>query len=243
MTERGRSSLRRSVSTFQVGPSRLSWQDGRLVIEFEETALPWPPFRLWPRRLTGRIVLTPQSAGAEPVSLHESGRHFWQPVAPLARFELETDAPGVRRWQGDGYIDANWGDEPLEDGFSTWDWARGATPDGATILYDSRFRGGGERAFGLRFPNTGGVEHFAPPPRAPLGRGFWGVGRQTRCDASTTPRHLRTLEDSPFYTRSTIETTIAGQKLAMVHESYSGDRFSSPVVKAMLPFRMPRRAG
>jgi len=28
----------------------------------------------------------------------------------------------------------------------------------------------------------------------------------------------------------------------MMHESYNGKRFSSPLVKLMLPVRMPRRA-
>ena len=49
-------------------------------------------------------------------------------------------------------------------------------------------------------------------------------------------------EDSPFYTRSMVETSLQGERIAMMHESYSGSRFSSPVVKLMLPVRMPRRA-
>ena len=46
-----------------------------------------------------------------------------------------------------------------------------------------------------------------------------------------------TLEDTPFYSRSRIE--VPGG--LAVHESLDLDRFSSPVVRAMLPFRMPRR--
>ena len=40
------------------------------------------------------------------------------------------------RWQGDGYFDINRGDAPLEQGFSDWQWARGATRDGTAILYE-----------------------------------------------------------------------------------------------------------
>ncbi len=53
---------------------------------------------------------------------------------------------------------------------------------------------------------------------------------------------VRALEDGPFYTRSLVETAIAGERIAMMHESYSGQRYSLPLVKLMLPVRMPRRA-
>jgi carotenoid 1,2-hydratase len=52
---------------------------------------------------------------------------------------------------------------------------------------------------------------------------------------------VRTLEDGPFYTRSIMATRLLGEDIELMHESLSGDRFASPVVKAMLPFRMPRR--
>jgi carotenoid 1,2-hydratase len=32
-----------------------------------------------------------------------------------------------------------------------------------------------------------------------------------------------------------------GEDVELMHESLSGRRFAHPVVKAMLPFRMPRR--
>jgi carotenoid 1,2-hydratase len=50
------------------------------------------------------------------------------------------------------------------------------------------------------------------------------------------------LEDTPFYARSLIETTLGGTKVAAVHESLSLDRVANPCVRLMLPFRMPRRA-
>jgi carotenoid 1,2-hydratase len=56
-------------------------------------------------------------------------------------------------------------------------------------------------------------------------------------------RLISTLEDAPFYSRSQIAHLIDGEKAVSVHESLDLDRFAKPVVKAMLPFRMPRRAG
>jgi carotenoid 1,2-hydratase len=50
----------------------------------------------------------------------------------------------------------------------------------------------------------------------------------------------RTLEDTPFYARSVLQTRLLGQDAIAVHESLSLDRFRNPIVQAMLPFRMPR---
>jgi carotenoid 1,2-hydratase len=65
--------------------------------------------------------------------------------------------------------------------------------------------------------------------------------RQVRGDADTPPTLLRTLEDAPFYTRSAFKGPVAGETAEIVHESLSLDRLRAPVVRAMLPFRMPRR--
>ena len=51
---------------------------------------------------------------------------------------------------------------------------------------------------------------------------------------------VKTLEDAPFYARSLVSTAIAGEAITCVHESLSLTRFSSPVIRALLPFRMPR---
>jgi len=52
------------------------------------------------------------------------------------------------------------------------------------------------------------MQQFEPPPRQRIGRGFWGVEQFTRCDADARPRLIRALEDSPFYTRSLVETSL-----------------------------------
>jgi carotenoid 1,2-hydratase len=51
---------------------------------------------------------------------------------------------------------------------------------------------------------------------------------------------VKALEDAPFYTRSLIDASIGERRGLMVHESINLRRFVSPVVQAMLPFRMPR---
>jgi len=50
----------------------------------------------------------------------------------------------------------------------------------------------------------------------------------------------KTLEDTPFYARSALTAHLHGAPAAIMHESLSLDRFRAPIVRAMLPFRMPR---
>jgi carotenoid 1,2-hydratase len=53
---------------------------------------------------------------------------------------------------------------------------------------------------------------------------------------------VKTLEDTPFYARSIVTSRVGGRPLTAMHESLSLDRFVSPAVQFMLPFRMPRRS-
>jgi carotenoid 1,2-hydratase len=63
-----------------------------------------------------------------------------------------------------------------------------------------------------------------------------------RADQGVQPDVIRTLEDGPFYARSQVRTKLYGEAADAFHESLDLDRFRSPLVRAMLPFRMPRRA-
>ena len=67
------------------------------------------------------------------------------------------------------------------------------------------------------------------------------MARGTRADAGGTATVTRTWEDSPFYVRSALRTRLFGEECTAVHESLSLDRFRMGIVRAMLPFRMPRR--
>ncbi len=51
---------------------------------------------------------------------------------------------------------------------------------------------------------------------------------------------LRRFEDAPFYSRSLLAARICGEAVEPVHEALDLDRFRNPLVRAMLPFRMPR---
>jgi len=45
---------------------------------------------------------------------------------------------------------------------------------------------------------------------------------------------------APFYSRSEIRTRLLGQDATAVHEYLDLERFRSPILYAMLPFRVPR---
>ena len=235
MTERGRGALHRTPERFEVGPSSMQWEDGALTIEFDERAVPFP------KRVRGRVRLIPERV--EHVAYEIAPNHHWRPVAPSARIEVDIPSAGLS-WRGHGYHDTNWGDEGLEYAFKRWDWSRGRAADGSTsILYDVTPRNGEPSILALRFPTAGPVEPFDAPPRARLGRGLWGVSRGVRADADTSPRLVRAFEDAPFYTRGELRSVLDGREIVGVHETFDGDRFARPWVKALLPFRMPRIAG
>jgi carotenoid 1,2-hydratase len=53
---------------------------------------------------------------------------------------------------------------------------------------------------------------------------------------------LQTLEDTPFYVRSTLNVGMLGERVTALHEALYIPRVVSPAVRLMLPWRMPRRA-
>ena len=108
------------------------------------------------------------------------------------------------------------------------------------MLYDVTAREGGDLGLALRFDGKGGIETFDPPPRSALPGTFWRIARHAR-SADAKPHLIKTLEDTPFYARSLVGATIGGEPIVLVHESLSLDRVKNPIVRAMLPFRMPRR--
>ena len=71
---------------------------------------------------------------------------------------------------------------------------------------------------------------------------IWRMARQTRSDAAGKARVIKTLEDTPFYSRSIIEASVGGATVTGMHESLSLDRFDTRWVQSLLPFRMPRIA-
>jgi carotenoid 1,2-hydratase len=236
MTERGRTAVKRSPENLKLGPSALTWTDGALTIDVDEIGAPLP------RRVRGRIVVRPSVQPATAFALDEATHHVWQPVAPMARIEVMLDRPGLN-WNGSAYLDSNFGDEPLEQGFKDWTWSRAHMRDGCVILYDAQMRSGATRSLALHCAADGTLSERPAIPEAGLAPTRWRIGRSSRADAGAEIQIERTLEDTPFYARSLIRTTLYGEPALAFHESLSLDRFRSPVVKAMLPFRMPRIAG
>lgn len=223
----------RSHDQFELGRSRMAWEGDELVVHVDErTAGLGAPLR-------GTVRLRPHRCFEHPVALDPDDRHWWWAVAPRAEIEVELDRPGFR-FRGSGYHDTNFGREPLERGFSTWDWSRAELPEGTAVLYDARPRQGPPQDRGLLFRSDGGVEPFEATMRHALPRTGWGIERGTRADEGEAPRLLRTLENTPFYARSLMETTLAGQRVVAMHESISLDRFAHPAVQLMLPFRIRR---
>ncbi len=238
MTERGAADLHRTATTLNIGPSALAWEGDALCIHLDETTVPWP------RALRGEVRLHPHALCEPSYSLSEAGAHRWQPIAPSARVEVAFDRPGVR-WQGPGYLDSNFGDAPLEDHFVRWDWSRAdLRAHHSAVLYDAWRRDGGQTSLALAIDRHGTVTPFEPPAPAPLPPTAWRVERRTRSDAASEPARVeKTLEDTPFYARSLVRASWLGEPVTAMHESLSLDRFASPMVRCMLPFRMPRWAG
>jgi len=233
MTERGRRDLHWEPHILGIGPSALTWDGNSLKIDIDEIAVPFP------RRLRGTVIVEPTGINPDEFLLEEKGHHIWRPIGPSSRVQVAFDKPGIS-WKGHGYLDMNRGDEPLAKGFSSWTWSRAKLDRGAAILYDAERRREDPLALALRFDNSGRYEKFEPPQRTHLPRTLWQVKRETRAENGES-RVIRTLEDTPFYSRTEITSKLFGENVPTVHESLSMDRFQNPVVRMMLPFRMPRR--
>jgi len=232
MTERPSGAVQRDRSSFTIGPSSVHWQHDRLVIEVNERTMPWLG------HLRGRITLLPEGLPGRSWTLSDAGSHWWQPIAPVARVHVAFAQPFID-WSGNAYFDSNGGVGPLEDTFADWDWSRAPHRDGTAALYDVRRRDGSADSLALRFSKSGDVERLDSPAPARLDSTGWRIRRATRSDTGAA-RIGKTLEDTPFYARSLVHTTLFGENTVAMHESLSLGRFASPVVQAMLPFRMPR---
>jgi carotenoid 1,2-hydratase len=211
----------------------MRWTGGALVIDLDEIAVPFP------RRVRGRIGLIPQAINTAPFALDPAGRHVWRAIAPRARVEVEMDRPGLK-WSGSAYWDMNHGSESLEEGFVDWQWSRAHLGREVAVIYEGLRRDRSGFAAALRFDAAGVPREEELPPAASLPRTLWWMPRRTRSDDGRA-RVRKTWEDAPFYTRSTVAARLFGEDVAAVHESLCLNRFASPIVQRMLPYRMPRR--
>lgn len=214
----------------------MRWERDELRIDVRERTTPWrSPLR-------GRILFRPSVLGAaSPLAIDGAGAHLWQPIAPLGRVEVKFDDPGCS-FRGAGYLDTNGGDEPLEDGFSSWSWTRLAEPQGARITYDVETRDGRSLRHGLSMDDRGS-RRFSGRVERTLRPTAFGLRRVVRVGAGDRSSLLRTLEDGPFYARSAVEVVRPdGQTLRGVHETISLGRLASRWVQFLIPFRARREA-
>ncbi|MCU0887041.1 MAG: carotenoid 1,2-hydratase [Rubritepida sp.] len=235
MTDRRRGALAQGTDFLQIGPSRLDWDGEALTIHINEVTAPIPS------RLTGVVRVRPRAIGTRRFQLDSHGRHHWHPIAARSRVEVELTSPALR-WSGPAYFDWNAGSAPLEQDFREWDWCRAPMRDHTAILYHAERRDGSTQSLALRVTDDGVVHDMAVPPVARLPRTLWRIRRPTRSEDGHA-RVVKTLEDTPFYSRSVIETTLLGERATAVHESLDLDRFAHPSMYAMLPFKVPRTLG
>ena len=235
MTERGRSSIQRSATHLAIGRSALSFAGDRLVIDLDEWTVPLP------RRLKGRVTVDLGALSNRSFALDHHGRHAWRPIAPCATATVAFEKPATV-WRGKAYVDMNTGSESLEDGFKAWNWSRGDFGDATRILYDTEPRFGAPRSLALEYRADATLSTFEPAPMQPMRRTGWGIDRATRPARGNSARILRTLEDTPFYSRSMLASGEEGDESHSIHESVDLDRFRSRWVQVLLPFKMPRRA-
>lgn len=235
MTERGRPSLSRSASGLTVGASSLRWNGRWFDLSFDERECPWP------RRLRGVVRIHPRAFTSFRADLDDQGLHRWGPVAPCAQVEVEVD--GGPRWKGHGYLDSNEGDEPIHRPFERWDWSRSTDARGHTsVIYDVQCKSGAQRLVQQRFAPDGRSDPFDAPPRQVLPKTAWGIARSMRCDPDFKADVVKVFENTPFYVRDLVRTSLGGEVLESVHESLDARRVASWLVRLMLPFRMPRLA-
>ncbi len=90
-----------------------------------------------------------------------------------------------------------------------------------------------------RFDTDGTVTDFDAPPRHALPRTSWRINPSMRSEG--VPRRTQSLEDTPFYARAVIDAGLCGERVTAMHETLDLRRLQSPIVQAMLPWRMPRR--
>lgn len=241
MTERGSTHVERGAEYLRIGPSQLQWRGDHLQIDLNEISVPTLA------RVRGTVSVYPQALCHYAAALDHAGRHRWGPIAPCARIDVDMAKPGLR-WQGNAYFDRNEGDEPVTLPFKSWDWSRANMADGSTaVIYDVTPLSGARRLLAERFRPDGSWESFeAAARREALPRTLWRIDRGIRSDASglsaMPTQVVDTLEDTPFYARSLLQTRLLGERVTAVHETIQPQRLTSRAVQMMLPWRMPRRA-
>ena len=236
MTERGARYCHRDHQQFTIGPSQLRWDGNVLVFDIDEIGVPIP------HRVRGQVRVHADTWFNFSTSIDALGKHRWGPLAPSARVEVNLRHPS-QQWQGNAYLDSNEGDEPIDRSCHEWDWSRSPMKDGSTaVIYDLQGKPGEQedKLLALRFKTDGTVENFQAPNRYSLSPTLWRIQRRMRSESTVQVQEQ--LEDTPFYQRALLQSSLLGEAVQSFHETLYVPRLLSPVVQAMLPWRMPRRS-
>jgi len=239
MTEHPRGAVSRDRSSLTIAASHIEWTGDALRIAIEERDKRL--FNPWQRPVRGTVTVYPEMFNQTGFALDRDNAHIWHCLSPRARIEVAMEEPGLS-WTGDAYLDHNRGSESLEEGFRHWHWSRAHIGREAAVCYEGVRRDGSRFASALRFDAGGTPDEVELPMVARLPATKWRIERQTRADEGCADV-LKTWEDSPFYARSTVASRLFGEKVVAVQESLDLDRFKSPLVQFMLPYRMPRKKG
>ena len=244
MTERTAASMRASGHAHEqqmsLGKSQIQFEKNCLRVSIDEITVPLPT------RIRGELSISLPTYELDRFPLDTvssiDAAHFWQPIAPQAPISVSFDSPNLD-WKGKAYVDSNYGSAPLESSFKRWVWSRSHAPDNSTsILYDVVDKQGNSSRKTLKFGADGlQSEHLAEQVQNLSPTRYWRVPRQARTPPATRILDVQTLEDTPFYSRSRFKEMTGDEIHTTVHESLYLDRFDTPWVRCLLPFRMPRR--
>lgn len=222
--------MHRETDAFSLSRSTVRRDGDGLTIELDERCAPWGG------RLRGRVRLDIEDGAPRPLTLDRDGQHRWWPVGARAVAQVDLERPRVR-FTGSGYHDCNFGDVPLEQSFHSWNWSRADIGDDVGLIYDVVERDGTQCPRALRL-HRGELSTMRADHHSPLPRAWWGMHGTTRAHGDARRRRL--LEDTPFYTRSVLETVFDGNPVLAMHESLDMTRFVRPWVQRLLPFRIRR---
>jgi len=235
MTERGENQVSRNSTEFVIGPSSLHWDGNKLTVQIRERAVPFG------QKIAGTVELYPNTLFNFSTPLDAAGKHRWGPLAPSARVKVNLNSPDLQ-WEGNAYLDSNEGDEPISEAFHEWDWSRAEMSGGRTsVIYDVREKNAQENLLALTFNPNGTIDHFEPPPRQALPKTIWGIQGHMRNQSSETLAVKKVLENTPFYTRSVLNSELLGEKVLSFHETLSVPKLTLATTQLMLPWRMPRK--
>lgn len=242
MTERYHEAVQRDQNGFVIGPSSLKFeqinqQHGKLTIDINERAAPIP------RRVIGRVEIDLNTRQQSSFTLDSINRHHWWPVSPGSQVNVDLKYPS-QRWKGHAYVDMNWGSAPIEDDIDYWCWSRYRLANETIIFYDVYGENHHppappDQAIAVSITDDGQIKPVADAEMFALARTGWRMPRHARSH-KIHPVVEKTLEDTPFYSRSMLTTHLNGKAINGIHESVSLRRFKKPIVQAMLHFRMPR---